>query len=133
VRQALYALRRKEALILFPEGEIRPPGGVGPLQRGAVWLAAKAGVPLLPVAVRVVLRGQELPEAYVVVGEPLGADLGELERSLNRMLSDLDRQLSTAPPEEPLPGFQLALPGRASTHERMAFWGLALARLTRGR
>lgn len=133
VRQALYALRRKEALIIFPEGELHPPGRMGPLHRGAVWLAERARVPLLPVAVRVVLRGQELPEAYVVFGEPLAADLEGLERSLNRMLSDLDGQIGAALPEEPLPGFRLVLPGRKSTHERMALWGLALARLTRER
>jgi len=130
-RQALRALGRGEALIVFPEGELRPPGELGRLHRGAVWLAQRAGVPLLPVAVRVVLRGQEFPEAYVVFGEPLGADLEALERTLRQMLCELDRQIGVAPAEEPLPGFGLALPGRQSTHARMALWGMALARLMR--
>lgn len=129
-RRALFALQRKEALVVFPEGELRPPGGLGSLHRGAVWLAEKAEVPLVPVAVRVVMRGQEFPEAYVVFGEPLRADLEGLERTLSRMLSELDGQIGTAPAEEPLAGFRLALAGRKSTHERMAFWGPALARLT---
>lgn len=128
-RRALSALKRKEAVIVFPEGELRPPGGLGPLHRGAVWLAEKAEVPLVPVAARVVMRGQEFPEAYLVFGEPLKPDLRGLEHTLSRMLSELDEQIRTAPPEEPLPGFHLALSGRKSTHERMAFWGQALARV----
>ncbi|MFX6907611.1 hypothetical protein ABTH77_20375, partial [Acinetobacter baumannii] len=70
------------------------------------------------------LRGPEVPEASVVGGDPLAAEGEGLERSLNRMLSDRDGQIGAALPEEPLPGFRLVLPGRKSTHERMALWGL---------
>lgn len=128
-RLALAALKRGETLLIFPEGELRSPGGLGPLNEGAAWLARKAGVPLVPVAIRVVLRGQEFPEAYLEVGPPLPPETERLSQALQEMLADLDRGLRTAPAEEPLPGFRPVLKGRLSTHERMAGWGAALRRL----
>lgn len=128
-RDALRALAQGDVLVVFPEGELRPPGRLGELNRGAVWLAERAGVPLVPVASRVVLRGHELAEAYLVLGEPMGPDLGLLQERLEEMLAELDGQIRTAPAEEPLPGFTLRLAGRKSTHERMAAWGAALSKL----
>lgn len=128
-RDALRALAQGDVLVVFPEGELRPPGRLGELNRGAVWLAERAGVPLVPVASRVVLRGHELAEAYLVLGEPMGPDLGLLQERLEEMLAELDGQIRTAPAEEPLPGFTLRLAGRKSTHERMAAWGAALGKL----
>lgn len=77
-------------------------------------------------ASRVVLRGHKFAEAYLVFGEPLGPDLYLLQQRLGQMLSDLDNQIRTSPVEVPLPGFALHIPGRKSTHERMAGWGAAL-------
>ncbi|WP_169730689.1 lysophospholipid acyltransferase family protein, partial [Calidithermus chliarophilus] len=48
LRPALHALRKGESLALFPEGALRPQGGLGPLERGAAYFAARAGVPLVP-------------------------------------------------------------------------------------
>ena len=128
-REALAALGRGEVLIVFPEGELRPPGPLGGLNRGVVWFAERAGVPVVPVASRVVLRGHELAEAYLVFGAPIEPDLRLLREQLERMLAELDDQIRTAPAEEPLPGFELRLAGRRSTHERMAAWGAALGKL----
>ncbi len=132
-RDGLQALKRGEALVVFPEGELRPPGALGELNKGVVWFAEKAGVPIVPVASRVVLRGHELAEAYLVFGEPLAPDLDLLHLRLNRMLTDLDNQIRTIPAETALPGFKLQIAGRKSTHERMAWWGAALGKLTGGR
>ncbi|WP_295403339.1 lysophospholipid acyltransferase family protein [Meiothermus sp.] len=131
-REALRALGRGEVLVLFPEGELRPPGALGELRPGAVWLARKAGVQVVPVASRVVLRGHEFPEAYLVFGEPVEPELDLLGRALGEALGLLDDLVRTSPAEEPLPGFSLALPGRRSTHERMARWGAWLGRLVGG-
>lgn len=130
-RDALRALKRGETLVVFPEGELRAPGPVGKLSKGPVWLAEKTGVALVPVASRVVLRGHEFAEAYLVFGEPMGPDLYLLQQRLGQMLSDLDDQIRTSPAEAPLPGFALHIAGRRSTHERMAGWGAALGRLLR--
>ncbi|GEM83049.1 lysophospholipid acyltransferase family protein [Meiothermus hypogaeus] len=132
-RDALRVLGQGEVLVVFPEGELRPPGALGELNKGVVWFAEKAGVPLVPVASRVALRGHEFAEAYLVFGEPLGPDLNLLHEHLKQMLTELDQQIRTAPAEEPLPGFELRLAGRKSTHERMAVWGAALGKLTGGR
>lgn len=87
-----------EWVALFPEGEMRYPGPLGPLREGANWLARKAGVPLLPVALRVVLRGYEHPEAFLWVGRPLppGGDLG-------RALGGFSRRWTPSSPK-PTPG-----------------------------
>jgi 1-acyl-sn-glycerol-3-phosphate acyltransferase len=132
-REGLRALAHGEVLIVFPEGELRPPGALGELNKGVVWFAQKAGVPLVPVASRVALRGHEFAEAYLVFGEPLNPDLSQLRARLEGMLAELDAQIRTAPAEEPLPGFELRLAGRKSTHERMAGWGAALGKLMGGR
>jgi 1-acyl-sn-glycerol-3-phosphate acyltransferase len=128
-RDALGALAQGQVLVVFPEGELRPPGPLGGLNKGVVWFAEKAGVPIVPVASRVVLRGHEFAEAYLVFGEPTGPDLNLLHERLEQMLAELDHQIRTAPAEEPLPGFELRLAGRKSTHERMAGWGAALGKL----
>jgi len=129
-RDALKVLAQGQVLVVFPEGELRPPGPLDELGRGAVWFAEKAGVPVVPVASRVVLRGHEFAEAYLVFGEAIGPDLNLLRERLEQMLAELDRQIRTSSAEEPLPGFELRLAGRKSTHERMAAWGVALGKLT---
>lgn len=128
-RDALKVLAQGRVLVVFPEGELRPPGPLGELNKGVVWFAQKAGVPIVPVASRVALRGHELAEAYLVFGEAIGPDLNLLQERLQEMLAALDGQIRTAPAEEPLPGFTLRLAGRKSTHERMAAWGAALGKL----
>ncbi|HYM70685.1 MAG TPA: lysophospholipid acyltransferase family protein [bacterium] len=51
LRRALAALRNGRLLIIFPEGGISPDGRLRPFQRGAALLAARAGAPLVPVAI----------------------------------------------------------------------------------
>lgn len=122
-REALHKLKHGEVLIVFPEGELRAPGSMGVLSKGTVWFAEKAGVPIVPVASRVVLRGHESAEAYLVFAEPIEPDLDLLYQRLDRMLADLDNQIRTVPAETALPGFKLMIAGRKSTHEPMAWWG----------
>lgn len=132
-RQGLSALKRGDVLLVFPEGELGPSGNLRTLSQGAVWLAKKAGVPVVPVATRVLLRGHEFPEAYVDIGAPMAPDKERLVQTLKVMITELDTALHASPPEEALPEFGLEVKGRKSTHERMAFWSSALEKLVGAR
>lgn len=118
VREALRRLARGEWVAVFPEGAMRYPGPLGPLRPGASWLARKAGVPLLPVACRVALRGFEHPEAFLWAGEPLTPE-GDLEGALGELLAHLDRLLAQTHPREVPEGFREAFRGRRSLEERV--------------
>lgn len=130
-RQGLKDLQAGKVLLLFPEGEVGPATQVQNLQAGAVWYAKVSKVPLIPMALRVWVRGQEAPEAYAWLGQPTEANPQALQEALNSLLSQLEALNSSHPAEEALPGFTLAMVGKRSTHERMAPWSNALKRLTR--
>ena len=131
LRQALRRLRSGEAVAIFPEGELRPAGTLGPLKPGAVWLAKKAEVPILPVASRVWLRGFEHPEAFLLLGEPIPPNEEGLEKSLQSLLSALDELYLSTHPREVLPGFRPILFGRRSLDERLKTLTEKLAKLLR--
>lgn len=128
VREALRRLARGEWVAVFPEGTMGYPGPLRPLRPGALWLSQKAGVPLLPVAARVVVRGFEHPEAFVLVGKPLAPaeDLGE---NLSALLARLDRILLETHPRQIPKGFSEVIRGRRSLEERVRPWVEALRRL----
>ena len=84
--------------MIFPEGRIQPPGPLAPLRPGAEWLARSAGVPLVPVAVRVTLRGDRTPAAFMRCGAPC-AD-GDLSTALAAELAQLDADLEEGCPPQ---------------------------------
>ncbi|WP_229671160.1 lysophospholipid acyltransferase family protein [Deinococcus aquiradiocola] len=127
-RAALRAAQEGAWVVVFPEGALRPAGPPGPLQAGAGWLARTAGVPLVPVALRVVLRGQQQPEAYLRFGSPV--DAAGLAAALAQELARLDRDLLGSDPEEPLAGYLRVSGGTGSQHERLARAGALLSRVT---
>jgi 1-acyl-sn-glycerol-3-phosphate acyltransferase len=51
MRRALAVLEAGEGLVLFPEGERKDGPGVHPIFDGAVYIAVKAGVPIVPVGI----------------------------------------------------------------------------------
>jgi 1-acyl-sn-glycerol-3-phosphate acyltransferase len=62
LREALKRLKRKDSLVVFPEGTRKTDAGAGPAHEGIGFLASKSGVPVVP--------------AYVVDSEkvlPVGA------------------------------------------------------------
>ncbi|WP_353512003.1 1-acyl-sn-glycerol-3-phosphate acyltransferase [Thermus sp. LT1-2-5] len=118
VREALRRLGRGEWVAVFPEGELRYPGPLGPLRPGALWLARKAGVRVLPVAARVALRGFEHPEAFLLLGPPLAPE-EDLGARLGGLLAELDGLLAQTHPRALPPGFQEVLRGRRSLEERV--------------
>lgn len=112
-------------VVVYAEGELRPPGPLGPLRPGAAAIARWAGVPLLPLAIRCVMRGGERPEVYLRFGEPLadGAGHEALTRALTDLLARLDRDLAEAPEAEaPLPGYVAWWRAADRSHERLARW-----------
>lgn len=129
-RRGLSYLDTGRTLVIYPEGELRPAGPPGPLADGAAWFARRAGVPLCAVAVRVVLRGHEAPEAYlslaaVPASTALGSTTAALARRLDAELNGVDKLIAAADPRGPLPGFSPLLTGRRSWDERidaMAGW-----------
>lgn len=117
VRRALEALKEGKRLGILPEGALRPQGPLGPLRRGAVWFAQRAGVPLVPAAFRVYPRGFELPEAYLLLGSPVLPSLEALEEGLQALIDELDTLYRKTHPREALPGFRLLLKGKRGVDE----------------
>jgi 1-acyl-sn-glycerol-3-phosphate acyltransferase len=75
-------IRSGRSLLIFPEGTRSPRGGLGPFHRGAIHVAMRTGVPLIPVFVRCeppsLAKGQkwwdvpgETLHFRLEVGEPL--------------------------------------------------------------
>ncbi|MCW2529022.1 MAG: phospholipid/glycerol acyltransferase [Pseudonocardiales bacterium] len=117
-RAALDALRAGRVLILFPEAELRAPGEIGPLARGATWIAERAPAPLIPVSLRVIARGHEYPEAYIRIGPAV--DASSFSSAMSDQLARLDADLRSGDPRQPLGGFQQIIRGRSSWDERIA-------------
>jgi 1-acyl-sn-glycerol-3-phosphate acyltransferase len=124
LRTALAAVRGGATLVVYPEGRLLPAGPPGPLAPGAAWSAARAPARLCSVAVRVLIRGRQHPEAYVVFSEVDvdGSSLKVTERLREQLHEDLgavDRLNATAEPVQPLPGFSRVVRGRRSWNERV--------------
>ena len=124
LRAALAAVCGGATLVIYPEGRLLPAGPPGPLAPGAAWSAVRAPAPLCSVAVRVLMRGRQYPEAYVVFSEvdasgPLPEVTARLHERLREDLAHVDRLCAHAEPGQPLPGFTRAVRGRRSWDERV--------------
>ncbi len=124
-RAGLRHLDKGSNLIVYPEGELCPPGPLRDLAVGAAWFAGVAEVPLYALAGRVVVRGQAYPEAYLAfervdTAGPPGAVTKRLHAQLGALLSEIDDQISHADPSVALPGYTCAVAGRRSADERIA-------------
>ena len=78
LKRCVAVLEGGEPLVLFPEGERKAGPLVQPLFDGAVYVALKAGVPIVPVGIggteRAMPKGRKLPSPVkmtLVVGEPI--------------------------------------------------------------
>jgi 1-acyl-sn-glycerol-3-phosphate acyltransferase len=80
MRRAIEVLERGDPLVLFPEGERKQGPVVQPLFDGAVYIAVRAGVPIVPVGIggseKVMPKGAKVlypRKVHVEVGPPIPA------------------------------------------------------------
>jgi 1-acyl-sn-glycerol-3-phosphate acyltransferase len=103
LRSSVEVLERGEPLVIFPEGTRRSGPVVEDLFEGAAYVAARAGVPVVPVGIggseRMMQKGKKLPRptrVHIVVGEPIvvPAEGGRATRSaVHRITAELQEQL----------------------------------------
>jgi 1-acyl-sn-glycerol-3-phosphate acyltransferase len=111
IKRCVAVLEAGEPLVLFPEGERKSGPVVHPLFDGATYIAVKAGVPIVPVAIagseRAMPKGAKWirpAKVHVIVGRPLSAPaelVGKAQRDAVRTLSgelhaELQRLLDAA-------------------------------------
>ncbi|GGI91722.1 1-acyl-sn-glycerol-3-phosphate acyltransferase [Deinococcus wulumuqiensis] len=128
VRAAVRHARSGGWVVVFPEGALQPPGPPGPLHPGAAWMARQAGVPLVPVGLRVLVRGAQKPEGFVRFG--VAASPAELPGALGQTVARLDADLQAADPDAPPAGYLRWVRGAASVHDRPGLPARLLTRLT---
>jgi 1-acyl-sn-glycerol-3-phosphate acyltransferase len=99
LRRCIAVLESGEPLVLFPEGERKSGPVVQPLFDGAVYVALRAGVPIVPVGIggseRVMPKGTNVMyprKVHVIVGAPILPQAttasGRVPRSAIRTMSD---------------------------------------------
>lgn len=91
-----------EPLVLFPEGERKDGPRIHPLFDGAAFVAARAGVPIVPVGIggsaRVMPRHAKMihpKKVHVVIGEPITVEVGESGRAPRRAIAEATSLLSS--------------------------------------
>ena len=99
LRRCLDVLEAGEPLVVFPEGERKSGPVVEPLFEGAAFLAARAGVPVVPVGIggaeRSMPKGARFirpTKVTVVIGEPMWAR-GDGRRVPRPAIHELTEQL----------------------------------------
>lgn len=100
LQRCIDVLASGEPLVVFPEGERKSGPVVQPLFEGAAYLAAKTGVPIVPVGIggseRAMPKGARLirpSKVVVVVGEPLRVQAEPGVRVPRPAIRDLTNQL----------------------------------------
>ncbi len=100
LKRCVEVLRSGEPLVLYPEGERKDGPVVQPLYDGATFVAAKAGVPIVPVGIggsaKVMPRGAKFifpRKVHVIVGEPIVVETNERGRATRDMLRSASDQL----------------------------------------
>ena len=94
--RCIAVLQGGEPLVLFPEGERKAGPIVQPLFDGATYIAVKAGVPIIPVAIagseRAMPKGAKFVyprKVHVIVGPPIEVPRGETGKAQRIAIRDL--------------------------------------------
>jgi 1-acyl-sn-glycerol-3-phosphate acyltransferase len=101
LKRSIATLEGGEPLVLFPEGERKDGLQVQPLFDGAAYVAAKAGVPIIPIGIggsaRVMPRHAKMihpAKVCVVIGAPIFAEVGESGRASRAAIASVTAELS---------------------------------------
>ncbi len=102
LKRSVAVLESGEPLVLFPEGERKDGPIVQPLFDGAAYVAAKAGVPIIPIGIggsaRVLPRGAKFlhpGRVHVAIGAPIRAEVGPSGRASRKAITAVTEQLHT--------------------------------------
>ena len=102
LRRCVTVLENGEPLVLFPEGERKDGPLIQPLFAGAVFIAARAGVPIVPIGIggsaRVMPRHAKMvhpQKVHVVIGEPIYPDVEKSGRASRQAIKDTTEELSS--------------------------------------
>jgi len=100
LKRSLRALQGGALLIIFPEGGISPDGRLRPFHDGAAMLAARAQVPMIPIAIRgtadALPLGRMVPRRWPItvrIGQPIappGLDREALTRASETAATQID-------------------------------------------
>ena len=100
LKRCIDVLESGQPLVLFPEGERKDGPTVKPLMDGAAFLAAKAGVPLVPVGIggsdRAMPRNAKFVyprKVHVIIGEPFMVETNERGRATREHLAAATERL----------------------------------------
>jgi len=100
LKRCVTVLDNGEPLVLFPEGERKGGPRIQPLYAGAVYIAARAAVPIVPIGIggsaRVMPRHAKMihpQKVHVVIGEPIRVEVGESGRASRHAVTDTTDQL----------------------------------------
>ena len=100
LKRCVSVLNAGEPLVLFPEGERKDGPSVQPLFDGAAFVAAKAGVPIVPVGIggsaRVMPRGAKFvfpKKVHVSIGAPIRAEVNASGRSNRHAVAKVTQEL----------------------------------------
>jgi 1-acyl-sn-glycerol-3-phosphate acyltransferase len=91
VRHAQALLKQPGTVVwIFPQGKLVAPDEPIRVRRGATFIAAQAGVAILPCALRYEFRDQENPFIFIAFGRPLPAPVAEnaLQAELQRLVQE---------------------------------------------
>lgn len=100
LKRCIDVLTTGQPLVLFPEGERKDGPTVHPLMDGAAFLAAKAGVPLVPVGIagsdKAMPRKAKFVyprKVHVIVGEPFFVETNDKGRASREQLAAATQRL----------------------------------------
>jgi len=102
LKRSIAVLEGGEPLVLFPEGERKDGPIVQPLFDGAAYVAARAGVPIVPIGIggsaRVMPRGAKFfhrGRVHVAIGRPIRAEVGASGRASRKAIATVTEELHT--------------------------------------